>query len=218
MRFGVLRFLALLLLAALPLLACGNGLPARFVSPQHGQQSMVTVWLDPRAGLSSGDTLSGCNYWNELDVTCRMTPNIVEADVVVIADTHPCSPNEKGSYDIAFASPARVISVRLDCFYDTSRTNGFDAQEYRSVIAHEIGHEIGIWDHVSLECDKAESGKPALMRRCGRAIMNPSYDAEVSYLTPADAVAFAGRDREYTVVPPRSGIERRDCVITRTKK
>ncbi len=219
MRFAILRVLALLALALLPFVACSNVPPPRYVNPQHGKPTTVTVWLDPRTGLPPQDTLAGCNYWNETDVRCVLTHNVVESDVAIIADDHPCSPNEKGSYDIAFASPARVISVRIDCFYDTSRVAGFDAEEYRSVIAHEVGHEIGIWDHVPHSCEKPEEkAKPPASRLCGDAIMNPSYDPRVSYLTPADAVAFARRDRHYTVVPPRAGIENRACVISTPKK
>jgi hypothetical protein len=219
MKYGILRFSVLALIASLYCAACAVRAPPRYVSSQHAAPKVLAVWLDPKAGLPPDDTLAGCNYWNEMDVRCVLTANVVEADIVIVSDDHPCAPNEKGRSEVAFASPARVISVRLDCYYDTARVEGFDAEQYRSVIAHEVGHEIGIWDHVPLECDdKAEKAKPEAMRRCGQAIMNPVYDPKVSYLTFADAVAFAQRDRGFTVVPRRSCTDGRICVLYARKK
>ncbi len=214
MRHGFLRLLMFAVMTVLFCTACDSP-PARYVNAHHGSQAVVAIWLDPKAGLPPEDTLVGCNYWNEMDVRCVMAKNLVEADVVIMSDDHPCSPNGDGTMDIAYASSYRVISVRVDCFYDTKRVTGFDGDEYRSVIAHEIGHELGIWDHVPLACDKkSEQSGAEGARRCGRAIMNPVYDKKVLYLTQADGVAFDQRDSSHTVLPPRAVSDRDACVMT----
>ena len=103
---------------------------------------------------------------------------------------------------LATASPSNVIDVSLDCFYDAN--GSFDAEEYRLVLAHEFGHQFGIWDHVPRKCDDKAKTLPDGRRVCGTAIMNPDYDSDVPYLTPVDDLAFAVRDRQTNVLERRA--------------
>jgi hypothetical protein len=64
---------------------------------------------------------------------------------------------------------------------------------FQAVMGHEVGHELGIWEHVPPDCKKG-------VTICGRALMNPTYDPDVDYITPIDALAFDARNLLYAVV------------------
>ena len=194
-------------IALLAAMSCAS--PPRYVNPQHHEPETVSIWVDQRSGLSLEGALAGCALWNEEDVRCVAAPNPLQADVVVVLDAHPCTPGADGAVILAHADSATVIGVRLDCFYgpDTAPATEFNAEEYRLVLAHEIGHELGIWQHVPLKCDEKDhppKKMPDGRLVCGPAIMNPDIDMDVKALTPADDMAFALRDKHYTVLPKQS--------------
>jgi hypothetical protein len=186
------------------------GIP-RYVNPQHHEPVTISVWVDQHAGLPLDLTLAGCNLWNEEDIRCVAAPNPLEADVVVVVDAHPCSPDKDGKVILAHADSASVIGVVVDCFYGPQGSQAdMDHDEYRLVLGHEIGHELGIWEHVPLKCDgkdKPDGKNPAPKKMpdgtavCGQALMNPTYDPDVKALTPMDHLAFQLRNHDYNVLP-----------------
>ncbi len=183
----------------------------RYVNPtaRSGPRYYVHVWVEP--GLSSDDADAGCEIWSEEGVACVIVHDREYADVAVEADRRPCVPHDDGLRTLAEAYQGGRIVFYTRCFMDGG---SFDRGQFRTVMGHEIGHEIGIWEHVPLECGDGALRHPDGHRICGRAIMNPLYDKDVSFMTPVDSLAFDVRDPAISVLvadkaPPP---DRPDCV------
>ncbi len=182
--------------------------PAARASPRY----YVHLWVQP--GLSADDAHAGCEIWREKGVACVIVHDREYADIVVEADRRPCVPHDDGLRTLAEAYRGGRVVFYTSCFMDGG---SFDRGEFRTVMGHEVGHELGIWEHVPLECDAKAPRHPEGQRICGRAVMNPLYDKDVSYMTPVDGLAFDVRDPEISVLvidredrpsPP----DRPDCV------
>jgi hypothetical protein len=95
-----------------------------------------------------------------------------------------------------------------------AKGGAFEPGQLKAVMTHEVGHQLGIWDHVPYapECKDAKT-HPGGRKVCGPAVMNPHYNPRIGYVTEIDALAFDVRDREHSVligdIPPA---ERPDCV------
>nr|ALV85541.1 hypothetical protein [uncultured bacterium pA1] len=182
--------------------------PAARASPRH----YVHVWVQP--GLSADDAHAGCELWREKGVACVIVHDRDYADITVEADRRPCVAHDDGLRTLAEAYRGGRIVFYTSCFMDDGT---FDRQEFRTVMGHEVGHEVGIWEHVPLECGADAPRHPDGHPICGRALMNPLYDKDVAYMTPVDSLAFDVRDPEISVlvadkadIPPPS--DRPDCV------
>jgi hypothetical protein len=162
-------------------------------------------------GLSADDADAGCEMWREKGIACVIVSDRKYADVTVEADRRPCVPHSDGLRTLAEAYRGGRIVFYTSCFMDGTT---FDSGEFRTVMGHEVGHEIGIWEHVPLECDAHAARHPGGRAICGRAVMNPLYDKDVSYITPIDSLAFDVRDPAISVLvadkPPPP--DRPDCV------
>ena len=186
--------LAMFVLSSL-VLSCA-GIP-RYVAPggQATPRYYVHVWL--QNGLSEADADAGCEIWNDKGVSCVIVRDPELADVRVYADPRPCTPNADGHRTLAEAWQSGKIVFYTSCFMDGST---FDRHQFRAVMGHEIGHEIGVWDHVPLECTASCRRHPNGTQVCGRALMNPLYDKDVYFMTPADGLAFDVRDPMHSVL------------------
>lgn len=156
---------------------------------------MVHLWVQP--GLSSEDALAGCEVWRDKGVACALVRDPDEAEVRVYADAKPCVPHDDGLRTLAEAYQGGKVVFYTACFMDGST---FDRHQFRAVMGHEVGHEIGVWEHVPLECDDRCARHPNGTRICGRALMNPLYDKDVYAITPTDALAFDVRDPMVSVL------------------
>lgn len=165
--------------------------PAARSSPRY----YVHVWV--QEGLSADDAHDGCEIWREKGVACVIVHDREYADIAIEADRRPCVPHDDGLRTLAEAYRGGRVVFYTSCFMDGGT---FDRGEFRTVMGHEVGHELGIWEHVPLECDAKAPRHPDGHRICGRAIMNPLFDKDVSYMTPIDSLAFDVRDPDISVL------------------
>lgn len=196
---------------ALPLfVALGCSPPPRYVKKSHGPPMYVKTWVDPASPLPPLDVLAGCNVWNEADIYCTLVPDRDDADVRVLLSPHKCEKNEDDAYVLATASSDRKIEVRWGCFANGKEPN---LERLRLSMAHEFGHQWGIWKHVEVDCPANPERGPDGTAICGRALMNANENDSPPYLTPADIAALARRDThpKRTVLPrPRINNESTD--------
>ena len=92
-----------------------------------------TVYLTSQdARISDVDILRGCAYWRPVGVECLTGSG---RGIRVGVDDGDCP--MWGRHALAWAS-AGWITVRLDCL---------DDGDLVPVLAHEIGHHLGMWGH-----------------------------------------------------------------------
>ena len=185
------------LLSGLSVLILSCASIPRYVDPvaRGDPRFLVRVWVEP--GLSADDARAGCEIWREKGVACRMVDEPEDADIRVSADPRPCVANEDGRRTLAEAWQGGRVVFYTACF---ASEGGFDRHQFRAVMGHEVGHEIGIWEHVPPECDDHALRHPGGARVCGRALMIPLYDKDVSFMTPVDGLAFDVRDPMISVL------------------
>lgn len=204
------------LFLSLVCLSCGS--VPRYVNPDPAGPARFTVrvWVRESPPFSTADdVLAGCNVWREKGVYCRQVSNIDYADVAVYADGRPCVADAEGHTTLALAYRGGRIEMRTRCLMNG---DALDRHKYRAVLAHEIGHQLGVWEHVATSCDGCRRRHSSGQLVCGRALMNPYYDSDVYFMTPVDGLAFDVRDPFYSVLfeiddrprPPPS--ETPDCI------
>jgi hypothetical protein len=133
-------------------------------------------------GLAAAEVEAACDAWWPEGVSCSEAG--VHPDLRITA-VPACREDEDGEV-LGWHAPrgeAGRITVYLGCF------DGDD--DVAAVLAHEIGHALGIWWHVPEDCDDAgEPGTPAV---CGPALMNP-YGTDIGAMTVADHHAWLARN------------------------
>lgn len=160
------------------------------------------LWVDDHPSLSKPDALKGCQEWAPKGVTCALVESKHRADIRVTADMKACVPDEKGKRTLALAYKGGDVVFMMQCF---KKGDGYDQHQFRAVMTHEVGHEIGVWEHVPEDCDDKEHKAIVLedgKKVCGQAVMNPYYEEKIWFVTEIDSLAFDVRDLEYSVVTP----------------
>lgn len=137
---------------------------------------LLTVWAPP---AYEADVLTGCAVWGLEGVVCEAAPRET-ADVFVEVDETPCGAVH------GRASDDGELRVYVDCI-DSDRL-------LWSIVAHEIGHQLGIFAHVWPDCETIDDRDPRAPPACGPAVMNPYDTAELARLTVADHDAFVARN------------------------
>ncbi len=169
---------------------------------EHHPFATVRVWIAPHPVLHRTDVVTGCRYWCTHGVSCRSVNDPDDADVRVDVDSDPCVQSNDGTFYLAGAHLDRHISVRVACF-ETLRDSpvySTDRKNFRSVLAHEFGHQFGIWDHIPLNCNDPHKVHSSGAPICGDALMNPLWRATTPYPTKFDDLAFDERDRSISVL------------------
>ena len=154
------------------------------------EMQTVVVWVQDHPRLLHNVSVLGCDIWYPEGIRCSITADERYADVRVYAHDTPCMPRSDG----------------------TAEPNMF-----RTVMGHEIGHQLGVWAHVPESCSEAHVTHPTGGPLCGQALMNPMYDSNISFMTALDHLAFEMRDRDASVLEGgRPGISGGDpiCVFT----
>lgn len=207
-----MRSAAVTLAAAL--LSCGGG--KKLVPPGPAPEPLpLKIWIDPASGLPERTVLAGCEGWREKGILCLPAADRPLSDIQVYADKDdPCAVGKEGTRVLARAWRGGRIVFYSRCFM---RNGKLDEAMLRSVGIHEVGHQLGIWEHVPRECAAGAKVHPDGRKVCGSAVMNPLYRRDVPSVTPVDLLAFDLRDRRIGVVidafesdPPRAP----DCVYT----
>ena len=203
-------------LAAATLAGCAAG-PIRYV-PTDKPAYTLSLWLAKKPLLDPVDVLASCNEWQVKGVTCRLAASRQTADVVIDVGAMPCHVDGDGNRTLAYSTRDGHIVLFSSCFEQRGR---YDYRRLRTVITHEIGHVMGIWDHVPAECDGAATPPPLKHPSgravCGAALMNLQYDRDVPFVTDIDGLAFDLRDTVRTRLKPlaiRPTIGHRDSSFT----
>ena len=209
------RGLRLLFLTAFSYAAssCASGPRHPNWPPLPGVTVTVRLWVEDSPNLDKDDLMKGCMGWRHKGVTCVATANVMAADIRVHEDTKDCVKNKDDDYyTLAYAYRGGDIHVRTKCFFWGKKIN---AAKLRTVVTHEVGHELGIWEHVPLECTGKAPVHPTGKAICGPAVMNPIYDSGVPEITEIDGLAFDVRDLNVAVVADHEGPKGGpDCVYT----
>jgi hypothetical protein len=164
----------------------------RYVNPAPSYAFTVHIWVAKHRYLPDEYVLRGCEMWAPKGVRCVRVSEPEHADITVVPADHLCFPDKQGKRTLATAYEGGKIAVVLDCFVDDK--NKLDVKQFEAVLGHEIGHQMGMWEHVPLDCKEKHLTHPSGKPVCGVALMNPMYDADVTFITPNDSMAFDMRD------------------------
>lgn len=193
-----IRYAILAVAFALPCTACGPD-PVPY-EPYDEPAFTLSVWVDTtKPLLDRDDTLAGCSKWLAKGIVCRIVESRAEADVAVFTDDKPCIKDEDGHYTLAMAWSDGHIVFYSACY---GKPGDYDRHKFRTVLTHEIGHEVGVWEHVPEDCDGEHLTHPSGEPVCGVAVMNPMYDDDVYFVTVVDALAFDLRDERFCQMQP----------------
>ncbi len=163
-------------------------------SPTH--VVTVRVWVQKHQHLPAADILYGCELWKAKGIRCVQVADRQQSHIQVIPIDRPCMSSPDGSTTLAYASSGGEIAVMTDCFVNDKAV--FATKQFRAVVGHEVGHELGIWHHVPEKCEKG-------VTICGPALMNPHNVPNIDFITPIDSLAFDARQTQDAVVEYTEG-------------
>jgi hypothetical protein len=191
---------SVLLLAAAALGACGDDAFDLYESEPASFQT-VTVWVDPHPDVPAETARQACEAWYPEGVMCELAPSSEEALIRIHAFTGPCMELEmEDTYPLGHASVGGDITLEIECMRKFGGTPIAERVLW-PVIAHEVGHELGIWTHVPTDC-----GDPEVMEHpeggpvCGQALMNPMIHYGLKGILIEDHYAFELRDEDFSVL------------------
>jgi hypothetical protein len=172
--------------------------------------------VDDDPWLPKLEVLRGANFWYDTGVQALLVSDPAEADVHVIPNYDECPPGVKGGVTLAWAHADGSIHVYVRCL--SKMGSQVSATKLRTLIAHEMGHQHGVWNHIPNECDGNETVAANGVHVCGKAVMNSSIN-DLQMLSPLDILAFEARDHEVsdikgTVTTTRSALTAHSCVYT----
>lgn len=158
----------------------------------------LSIWVDDDEYLPPYDILAGCDIWEDTGLKCVIVDRD-DADVKIYANEKECVPNEDGSRTCARAFSGGAIISYTKCMQKDDGT--LNVKLFRKLMGHEIGHLIGIWDHVPRNCDKPKvkhhDDGPAI---CGSALMNARIGKGIDGITGTDWLAYDMRDTEHSFI------------------
>jgi hypothetical protein len=124
------------------------------------------LWI---TGLPVASTIAGCQFWTETGLTCALAATPEDAYISISADDGKSCPDAPNSYawggQGGNSDGAGWAHLRMACYPDVAANPGVTAI-YRAMVAHEIGHAMGL-EHVPQEDDAVM--RPFDPRRCGIA-------------------------------------------------
>jgi hypothetical protein len=182
--------------------------------PSTFQRRVIKIWAEPSPNFDRNALLEGCNVWLVKGVSCELVDQDWKAHIRVYDDPKAeCKTDGDSSYALAVAYEGGKIVMMTPCMRKWLGFGGIRREMFQTVFSHEVGHELGIWDHVPESCDPKDlkprkvkvDGKtntytqvikvhPNGQPICGQALMNPAYEPGVDVPTEIDALAFDVRD------------------------
>jgi hypothetical protein len=170
----------------------------------------IDVWVEDDPRMPKDVVFTGCAKWKAKNVTCVQTEMKATADIRIYAEDDVCVvKDDNGTPDdpkddrmattLAWAYSGGDIKMMMRCL--TQKDGVYDAHQFAAVVTHEVGHQLGIWEHVPYppKCEDALE-HPSGVKVCGKAVMNPYYDEKVDVVTEIDALAFDLRDPKHSVL------------------
>lgn len=198
-------------------LSCGSS-PPKAKPPKGGPPEgawRLMIWIEDDPRMPADVVLEGCAPWKIMGVTCERTADKAVAAVRVHSDDGACQrwddKAKRQRTTLAWAFHGGDIKMMMKCL--TMERGAVQRRQLAGVVTHEIGHQVGVWEHVPYACKDAKIHAASKRPICGIAVMNPYYDPQVVEPTEIDAMAFDERDPLYSVLvssPPPSDAP--DCV------
>jgi hypothetical protein len=155
----------------------------------------IRIWVQDHPELSAQETLAACNYWAPEGIQCILAPVPSPRFIRILVDLEPCKAEKDGSNMLAYSGNYGVVKVNLECMHKWAG-KPIHRDTYRVAIAHEIGHQLGIWCHVADEH--------------GLALMNNMEHKELLGITPLDHEAYTFRDQN--AAHQTTDDPHRDCI------
>lgn len=190
------------------LAACGDNLRSYdLYEAEPTEFRTATFWVQPHPELPGELVREACEAWRPEGVRCAQVGDPHEALVRIRASEAECVEDADGNYALGRAWVGGEIVLMIACL----RKFGGEpiAEEILwPTIAHEVGHQLGIWHHVPTDCDDPEvMTHPEAGPVCGAALMNPMINRGLYGITLHDHHAYALRDADLSVLrlDPRAG-------------
>ena len=191
------QFLPLLALVA----ACGDDLRSYdlYEDDPDGSKT-VTLWIAPHPDIPAELARMACESWRPEGVLSALVDDPHSALIRVRPSEGECVENEDGSYPLGRAWVGGEIALEIECLRRFGGTPPARSALW-PVIAHEVGHQLGIWTHVPVDCDGPEvmthpEGGPV----CGVALMNPMVHRGLDGITVIDHYAYDLRNEDLSVL------------------
>lgn len=186
--------------------------------------SVIRIWAQDDPLLPMRAVLDGCRFWEPKGVLCVLVSKPEHATVRIYTNPVACgkgeskiepreplppvpgcvepTPATSSGYALAEAwHDEGKIVVFTSC---TSPSGQLNQQELTLTVAHEFGHQIGIWVHVPTVCDvcgQETKVHPSGRKICGEgALMNSSHHSGLEFMTEIDSMAFDVRDKNESVL------------------
>jgi len=186
-------------LAALALCACGDN---RYDLYEHEPESFrtIAVWVEPHPDIPPELARQACESWRPEGVLCEIVADPMMALVRIRSSIGPCEKLKDGTYPLGRAYGGGDITLEIECL---RKYGGAPIAErvLWPVIAHEVGHELGIWIHVPTGCDGPDVMEhPEVGPVCGTALMNPEAHFGLKGITTIDHGAYGLREEDHSVL------------------
>lgn len=174
----------------------------------------VRVWVEADDAIPAETVREACEAWRPEGVLCELADAPDAADIRVYADDADCVQGDGGLYPLGWAQEGGEIRLFVDCLHRFGGTPIARDLLY-PVVAHEVGHQLGLWTHVPAKCDPTPDD-PAAQRLidlgiCGTALMNPIVHKGMIGITVLDHEAYAIRDKDHAVLKAADGTP--GCVL-----
>lgn len=187
--------------------ACSMLGPKEHHPGDHTTAYTVHVWIQADPRIPRQAVMAGCNKWQAEKITCLEVDNPELAKIRFYADDRPCVTKDPDHHEdltihtyLAWAYTGGDIKMMMQCLpHDDGR---YEPREFAAVVTHEVGHQVGIWEHVPVSCDSKKVKKHSGDDReiCGSAVMNSHYHSSTDYVTEIDALAFDERNTDFSVL------------------
>lgn len=172
------------------ILAACSEIPIEYYSPGTLADPVHLYFDSP--GIPDDQVIEACDYWAAEGISC--SPTTYDPDFWI--NTVEGCPDHNGKTLLGKHhgdEPAGHITIYPGCFSD---------EPMPLVLAHEIGHAVGIYFHVWPDCETVEEREPKLGPPiCDPAIMNEYINPDVLTMTINDHHAFISRNVVDSILP-----------------
>lgn len=161
----------------------------------------ISIWAPDDINLPRSEIMGGCDLWADTGLKCVFVDEDDRglADVEIYSRDAACVAQPDGTVVLARAHWNGAIVSESACM----QAGGYlDLRLFRNTMGHELGHLLGIWDHVPGSCDdpdvKNHNDGPGI---CGKALMNPYINADLEEITSMDWLAYDMRNTNTPSAP-----------------